>query len=370
MCPVERTPGAAANRRVRRAGGDDRWRPVPYGCPVPRPVVRILFPSRAANPLRSLAIRIGIALGLLVVVALITWIGRDGYRDADGDAVSLLDAFYYASVSVTTTGYGDITPISPGSRALTAFLVTPARVLFLIVLVGTTIEVLTERFREAVAVSRWRKRVTDHVIVVGYGTKGRGAVQTLVDSGHVDLADVVAIDAADDAAEEARAAGITVIQGDATRTSVLHQARVAEARAVIVTTHRDDTATLVTLTARELNPAAVIVAAVRESENAHLLRQSGANTVIVSSEAAGRLLGLATEEPMAVSVLEDLLVAGRGLKLSQRLVSEAELGGPPVVFEGSLPVAVVRDGIRLAFGQRGFDHTQAGDVVVSVTREP
>ncbi|MGH9134685.1 MAG: potassium channel family protein [Ilumatobacteraceae bacterium] len=336
---------------------------------VAKPVVRILFPSRAADPLRSLAMRVGVAVGLLLVVALITWVGRDGYRDADGDPVTLLDAIYYASVSVTTTGYGDITPISPGSRALTAFLVTPARVLFLIVLVGTTIEVLTERFREALAVSRWRKHVTNHVIVVGYGTKGRGAVQTLIDGGTVDRAELVVIDAGGDAVEEARAAGLTAIHGDATRTSVLRQARASEARTVIVTTHRDDTATLVTLTARELSPTAVIVAAVRETENAHLLSQSGANTVIVSAEAAGRLLGLATEEPRAVAVIEDLLVAGRGLRLTERPATASEHGGPPGVVDGCLPVAVVRDGVRIAFDEDGFDRIQPGDIIIGLVSE-
>ena len=72
---------------------------------------------------------------------------------------------------------------------------------------------------------------------------------------------------------------------------------VAVAAAVIVTCNRDDTATLITLTARELNPDATIVAAVKDSENAHLLRESGAQGVVISSESAGRLLGLATVQP-------------------------------------------------------------------------
>ncbi len=110
------------------------------------PEPQVVFPNPATDPLRALARRLAVALGLLLVVALITWLGRDGYRDADGGAVSALDALYYASVSVTTTGYGDITPITPGARAWTALVVTPARVLFLIVLVGTTIEVLTPDF--------------------------------------------------------------------------------------------------------------------------------------------------------------------------------------------------------------------------------
>lgn len=336
---------------------------------MPSSAVRILFPSRSATPLRSLALRIAVALGLLLLVAAITYVGRSGYRDADGNAVSVLDAIYYASVSVTTTGYGDITPISPAARAWTSLVVTPARILFLIVLVGTTIEVLTERFREAVAISRWRKRVTSHVVVVGYGTKGRGAIQSLIGGGMLLPHDLVVIDVSESAVEEARQAGFVVVLGDATRTVVLHQAQVEEARAVIVTCNRDDTATLVTLTARELNPTAVIAAAVRESENAHLLSRSGASTVIVSAEATGRLLGLATHQPAAVSVLEDLLVAGKGLELSQRPIAADEIGGPPTMRGGCLPIAVLRDGARLAFDHPQFLVTQASDVVVGINSE-
>src|SRR5262245_54302440 len=114
---------------------------------------RIQFPHHAPAAWRSILRRVGISAGIIVVIALLTWIGRDGYRDADGTPVSLLDAFYYATVTATTTGYGDIAPVDPLERAITAFVVTPLRILFLIVLVGTTLELLTERFRRARAES-------------------------------------------------------------------------------------------------------------------------------------------------------------------------------------------------------------------------
>jgi len=336
---------------------------------VPGPSPDLTIPRRTVEPLAALGRRVAVAAGILVAVALVTYLGRDGYRDLDGSSVSALDAVYYASVTVTTTGYGDITPVSATARAVTAFVVTPARILFLIVLVGTTIEILTERFREAFAEARWRKRVTNHVIVVGYGAKGRGAVSTLVANGSTAPEEVVVIDTDDNALAEARAAGFTTVRGDGSRTTVLRQARVAEARAVIVTPFRDDTATLITLTARELNPTATIVAAVREAENAHLLDRSGANTVVVSSEAAGRLLGISTDQPHAVGVLEDLFQAGKGLQLVEQPVAAADLGGPPTAEGGQLPIAIVRAERRIAFDEAAFLHTEPGDIVVLARSE-
>jgi voltage-gated potassium channel len=330
---------------------------------------RLFFPQGPPDPRRALFGRIAVAFGMLLMVAAVTWLGRGGYRDADGGVVTVLDALYYASVSVTTTGYGDITPITPGARLLTAIVVTPARIVFLIVLVGTTVELLTERFRASLAESRWRRRVRDHIIVAGFGTKGRGAVETLLANGSVTADRVVAIDTSEAAVAEAQAAGFTAILGDATRTVVLKQARVEVARSVIVTAHRDDTATLVTLTARELNPDATIAAAVREAENAHLLSQSGATTVVVSSEAAGRLLGLSTESPRAVAVLEDLLVAGRGLELVERIAAPEEIGGPPQGAPRALPVALLRAGRAIPFDDTAFQRVEPGDVVVFLRSE-
>lgn len=69
------------------------------------------------------------------------------------------------------------------------------------------------------------------------------------------------------------------------------------ARQIIIATQRDDTAVLVTLTARQLNRGAEIVAAVPEGENAALLQRSGDDAVITSAGAAVRLRGLSVSAP-------------------------------------------------------------------------
>jgi voltage-gated potassium channel len=306
--------------------------------------------------------RVVIAAALIIFVALLTYAGRDGYVDAAEDEVSLLDSFYYATVTVTTTGYGDIRPVSDTARLLTTILVTPARVLFLIVLVGTTLELLAERTRAAYRFTRWRKTLKDHTIVCGYGTKGRAAVHELQARG-VDLGKVVIIDDRPEARERAVAAGLAAVAGDAGSVEVLRQAGVEQARSVVVAPDRDDAAVLITLTARELNPTATIVAAVREEENAHLLRQGGADNVITSSGAAGRLLAMAVRSPTVATVLEDLLVGGEGLDLVEHRVDRTGLSFFDVA--GTAPViAVVRGRESLRFDDPRVQRLEEGDHLI------
>jgi voltage-gated potassium channel len=234
------------------------------------------MPDSTVTPIGSLLRRLAIALGALVATALIVYFGRDGYLDNNsGTPISLGDAFYYATVSVSTTGYGDIVPVSPTARWVTTIFVTPLRLIFLITFVGTTVELLTERSRQAFRIQRWRSRVREHTVVVGYGTKGRAAVETLLGEG-ADPSTIVVVDTDSSRLDAASALGLVTVAGNATRSSVLRVAGVPIAKAIVVATNRDDTAVLVTLTAREMAPAIRIVAAVREAENVHLLRQSGA----------------------------------------------------------------------------------------------
>ncbi|MDH3679451.1 MAG: potassium channel family protein [Acidimicrobiia bacterium] len=305
---------------------------------------RIHLPLPRQAPVRAVVRRIGLAVGLVVFVALVVRIGSGGYVDITGDEISFLDALYYASVTVTTTGYGDITAVDSASRLATIVLITPARILFLILVVGTTVEVLTDQSRQHILTRRWRQRVDNHIVICGFGATGQSAAGELLSRG-ITHDHIVAVDTDLDAVEQARRLGFVAVHGDATQTEVLDRAAVRRARAVVITPNRDDTAVLVTLTVREMNPHGHIVAGGREQENLHLLRQGGADEVIDATAAVGRMLGLATEVPGAVKVLDDLIDSGGGMELVE--VAPAIIDGTAAVPAGATLVAVIRDGERL-----------------------
>lgn len=206
----------------------------------------------------------------------------------------------------------------------------------------------------------------DHTVVVGFGTKGRSAIRTACTSG-LRKEQVVVIDPSAKAIDGARAEGYQGVVGDATRSDVLRRAEVQRAGRIVIATQRDDTAVLVALTARQLNPGAKIVAAVREEENAPLLRQSGADEVITSAGAAGRLLGLSVLSPAAGSVMEDLIRQGDGLDLVERPVTKAEVGRGPRE-TADLVVSVVRGHRVLAYDDPAIGVLEPTDRLVAIVR--
>ena len=323
------------------------------------------LPEHTSSPGIELLRRGLLALMLLLVVVLIVWIDRDAYIDNyDGD-VDLVDSIYYATVTLTTTGYGDITPVKPHARVISAVIITPLRIAFLVLLVGTTLEVLAHHGRRIFKDARWRKRMRNHVVVVGFGTKGRSAVETLQNNG-MNPAQIVIIDGRPTAITDANVRGYAAIEGDATRREILRRAEIMKAREVIITVDRDDSAILVMLTVRQLNPSAHVVVAVREDANASLLRQSGANAVVTSSEAVGRLLGLSAVSPNLGTIIEDLLSSNEGLEVAERPITREEIGRSPGEVDGERVIAVVRNKTLRRFYDPTVAKLEGGDQVVVV----
>lgn len=321
------------------------------------------LPESEVHPFARIVRRVLFAVGTLIAAAFVVWL-VPGYTDElDGD-VTFMDALYFSTVSLSTTGYGDIVPVAPGARATHIFIVTPLRVLFLLALIGASVEALASHTRERWRIYRWRRALRDHTVVIGFGVKGRSAVTSLIENG-LQPDQIVVVDPNQMAAGEANELGITAIIGNATRSDVLNRAEVATARRIIVTTDRDDTSILATLTVRKLNPQADVSVAIREADNVELARQGGASTVVPSSDAVGRILGLAAVSPPLGSVLEDLLATGSGMEVTERAVTPREEGRTPKQID-DVVLAVVRDERLYAYHEPAIGHLVRGDRIVVV----
>jgi voltage-gated potassium channel len=302
------------------------------------------------NPFVAIAKRLLLATLLVLIVTAITYADRYSYSDSQGDVpLTLIDSLYYATVSITTTGYGDIVPATQEARLVTTLVVTPLRVVFLILLVGTTLQVLADKSAFNIRRRKWQKELVDHTVICGFGIKGRSALKYLTN--HDSRHPAVAIDSSEEALKAANEAGAGGVLGSTMDPDTLRAAGVETAKRVIIALNSDDDSVVTVLRVKELNPDVKVVASCREQGNEELLTASGADEVIVSSSSAGRILGMASQAPEAARVVNDLLTFGDGLDINERTVSAA--GEALETAPDQTAIAVVRDDGRNGRGLQG-----------------
>ena len=216
--------------------------------------------------------RVGFVLLLIGTAIAVHWFDRNGLQDSyDGD-VSFLDVVYFTMISITTTGYGDIAPVTERARMFDAIVVTPIRIFVVLIFVGTAYNFVFKRTWDKWRMKLIQNNLHDHIVIAGFGTSGKEAVLELLARG-TSPEEIVIVDPSDEALAEAEQLGCAVINADATRDVTLMDVKISRARSMIVSAGRDDTSILIVLTARHLAYHLPISVAVKASDNELLARQ-------------------------------------------------------------------------------------------------
>ena len=331
--------------------------------------------ARPFNPLRravkvpvwaDLAIRLGAVLALVSLVVLIHWLDRDGLVDSADGHVSFLDVGYFTMISITTTGFGDIAPVSDRSRLFEAVIVTPIRVAVLVIFIGTAYAFVARRSWENWRMARIQKQLTDHIVVLGYGVSGSEAVAELIARG-TDPECIVVMDPEEERLGLASELGCNVIAADATRDENLQAVRIDRARTVLVSAGRDDASILIVLTARHLAPKVPISVVIRAADNELLARQAGADNVINPVRFTGLLLAGSAQGAHVAEYMADLASVDGRVQLVERPVLPEEVGRPlRELASGGNGLRIYRDGTEIGFWEAEASTLREGDVVVEI----
>ncbi|KTE08558.1 potassium channel family protein [Sphingopyxis sp. H115] len=316
----------------------------------------------------DLITRLGVAFLLIGVVVLVHWIDRDGLIDHHDGHISFLDVVYFTMISVTTTGFGDIAPISDRSRLIEAVIVTPIRIAVLFIFVGTAYNFVIKRTWEKWRMARIQSKLTNHIVVLGYGVSGGEAVHELIKRG-TDPSCIVVIDQSPGRINAAEAAGCNVLEGDASNDDTLVDVRINEAQSVLVSAGRDDTSILIVLTVRHLAPRVPISVVIRAQDNELLARQAGANNVINPVSFTGLLLAGSAQGAHVADYMADLASIGGRVQLRERPVEIDEIGrGLDQLSSGGRGLRVYRAGKPYGFWEPEVQRLETGDQIVEVVR--
>lgn len=314
----------------------------------------------------DVGLRLAAAFGLVFLVVMIHWLDRDGLKDGHDGHITFLDVVYFTMISITTTGFGDIAPVSDRARLIEAVIVTPIRLAVLFIFVGTAYNFIIKRTWENWRMRRIQERLTGHVVVLGFGVSGSQAVGELIERG-TDPGTIVVMDGSAERLAEAEALGCNVIQDDASRDEALKAVRIDSAGTVLVSAGRDDTSILIVLTVRHLAPNVPISVVVRNEDNEILARQAGADNVINTVRFTGLLLAGSAQGSHVADYLADLATASGNVQLVERPALPEEIGRSLNELPHSVRgLRINRGGREIGFWEADAGRIEAGDVIVAV----
>lgn len=312
------------------------------------------------GPLRR--VRIGLAAFALVVVA-----GTIGYSLL---GFGFLDALYQTVVNITTVGLGPLHPFHDAGKIFTIVLV--------LVGVGTAfytftavLELLIEgHMRELMRRRRMERdigRMSDHIVVCGWGRVGREVARFLAASGR----QVVVIDRD---AERLTEVPYPSVHGDVTDDRTLEEAGIDRAASLVAALETDADNLYVTLASRSIRPDLQIIARARNESSEPKLIRAGADRVVNPQQLGGGRMAALVTQPHVVDFMDVVMHDGTlEFRLEEVTVRKESLLTGSTLSEqrvhdrtGALVLAIRH--IDGSFVTNPSAHTRidAGDVLISV----
>ena len=268
------------------------------------------------------------------------------------EKVGFFTAFYWAIITMATIGYGDVTPSTYGGR-IVAMVAAIAGISTFTALVSILAEYFIESSMRRM-MGMHKIKYKGHYLIIGQGGSVLSCLDELkraISAGQAEDNPIVVVLPSEEEKKRLPLEDVEVLVGDPTNKDTLQRARVAEASYVLLTLEDDSKSVFVTLMVKQMSNAKVFVEALKR-ESFSLLKQAGADRVILSRTLAGRLLASSIFEPEVVDVIDDLTTSTGNYDVT--VLTFPELSGLKfgaawqILYEkGYLPIGYVEDGIKL-----------------------
>jgi voltage-gated potassium channel len=242
------------------------------------------------------------ALSALIMLLIV---GTAGYRILGGEEWSLTEAFYMAVITVSTVGFGEVEELSGSERLFTVLLIIGGGGLAAYSLGSVAEFLLSGEWRAHLEYRRWQRmlaRLSQHIIVCGYGRVGRHVAQGLDYEG----LSFIVIDPDPKKIAALQEMGYLGLQGNAADEDDLKEAGIERAQGLIAAANSDAENVFIVLTARGLRPDMNIVARANYEASETKLLRAGANRVILPYSIAGRRMVTMMMRPDVADFLDEV----------------------------------------------------------------
>ncbi|TXL21501.1 potassium channel protein [Methylococcaceae bacterium HT5] len=241
-------------------------------------------------------------------------------QNVGGQISDLYDAFYWAVVTISTVGYGDITPVTTGGRLVTTALIISGLgmlAFFTSIIVAAFNEKMSEFQDDRLKASI--EKCTQSTILCGFGRVGQEIASQL----HANKLNFVVIDIDEQHIALAQKKEYIALHDDASKNTTLEQAGINHgAKTVLCTTGDDVTNVYITLTSRYLNPDITIISRANREDNVKKFYQAGANYLVQPYTSAGLLAAEYIGQPVAFEAIHGILHDDKDVKIEAITISQ------------------------------------------------
>jgi voltage-gated potassium channel len=237
---------------------------------------------------------------MLVCIAVVLVCGTIAFRVTLDEP--WLQAFYRAVVTASLTGI-DSVPRTDAARVISILMILAGISIFGYVAAAIVEAIAGGVVTGALAERRRRRtieRLEDHFVICGFGRVGQRVAAEFRAAG----VPYVVLDYSADAIAAARDEGHLFIEGDGTEDEDLREAGIARARGLVAASDSDADNLYISLSARNTNPALVIVARASDEDAAKKLKLAGADRVVTPYETAGQVMANLVLKPQVTAFLD------------------------------------------------------------------
>ena len=275
----------------------------------------------------SLVARAWLAFRLpLLAALLIEIVGMVGYKLLAEGNVTWIDCLYMTWITVVTVGFGEIIDLShnPAARVFTMVIGTAGIANIWYSMSKLTVFIVESSLDDVLRRRKMLDRIDhmkDHFIVCGVGRVGSNVVHELL----VTERAFVAIDESAEAiaALRERHPDVPTLHGDASDDDLLQKAGITHAAGLFAITGDDGKNLLITLSSKQINPKARVVARCHEVRNIDKLKRIGADAIVSPDFTGGMRIASSMLRPVVVSFLDEMLRTDEKLRVEEVHVPQA-----------------------------------------------